>query len=302
MDSRNARGLQEKISLNCKYCQSDRVIKYGIDKGTQMYYCRVCQRKFARRDTLHQMHTRTADLAEALHLYYSGLSLNDIRRHFIDQDNNYFSKAAIYNWIKRFTDEAVLRTGSFQPEVSGCWLFKEITIGIDPAKVVLGQSYLKSRSVRKTALWLLFDIRSRYLLGYCMRLEDSHADFKVLLGTAVQISGKQPSEITADQSEKLSLNISHETPALNFIWREDEGLISTFDDIIDQRTRFVCALKNQATLEKFLSGWQLDYNYFKCQNRLGGKTPAQTAGINCPYKDWKSLLEGLSVVKNNKNQ
>jgi len=264
-----------------------------------MYYCRECDRKFARIDTLPQMHTRTADIAEALDLYYAGLSLNDIRRNFIDQDNNYFSTATIYNWIKRFTDAAIKKTTEQQPRVGDSWLFKEITIGIDQGKVKVQDAYLKSRSARKVTLWLILDARSRYLLSFQLKNSISSPDFQELLEIASRRAGKEPALIITDKavnflqkSEKADTTMLESRVILQF----DPGLISTFNDILDERTRFACALKNQSTLEKFMQGWLVHYNFFKSQFRLGNKTPAQTASINSSYGDWKGLIEGLYVV------
>lgn len=39
--------------MNCKYCQSENIIKYGKYKNTQYYYCKDCKRKFAGIDTIH---------------------------------------------------------------------------------------------------------------------------------------------------------------------------------------------------------------------------------------------------------
>lgn len=286
--------------MNCKYCQSDRVIKYGIDKGTQMYYCRGCRRKYARNDTLPQMHTRTADLAEALNLYYSGMSLNDIRRNFIDQDNNYFSKATINNWITRFTAAAIKETNSIKPDVSHCWLIKEIAIGFDPEKVIMGQIYLKSRSVRKAGLRLILDTHSRFLISLHWDSEDDFTDVRGLMAAAEQKAGKAPDVVVTDQTGVTFTNTGcayNEKSAGQMCFKNDPQLISSFDDILDQRTRFVCALKNQSTQVKFLQGWQVHYNFFKTQDRLGGKTPAQLAAIDFPYRDWKSLIEVSSSLK-----
>jgi transposase-like protein len=30
----------------CKHCHSDNVVKFGTYKGTQLYWCKSCQRKF----------------------------------------------------------------------------------------------------------------------------------------------------------------------------------------------------------------------------------------------------------------
>lgn len=280
-------------SRTCKYCRSAHVIKYGIDKGTQMYFCRDCQRKFARMDTIPQMHSRTADITEALNLYYQGLSLNDIRRSFIDQDNNYISKASIYNWIERFTIMALEETGAGQPEFSDQWILKEISIGTENNQLNTGGGYLRIRSARKASLWLLVDTQTGYILA-CQIVESaSRLDFRTLIEKARRQAGKDPEVIFSDQQV-----LEAEAPEMRkdfSIVQKNREVTESCNDIMDERTRFKCALKKQSTLEKFMLGWIVQYNYFKSQNLLNNKTPAQTASLQLPFNSWKEVVERAQV-------
>jgi len=79
---------QKTEILTCKYCQSENVIKYGKYKDTQYYYCKDCKRKFAGLDTIPKMQYSTSKVADALNMYYEGMSLKEIRRNFIQQHND----------------------------------------------------------------------------------------------------------------------------------------------------------------------------------------------------------------------
>ena len=75
--------------INCKYCQSENVIKYGKYKDTQYYYCKACNRKFAGLDTIPKMQYARDKIADALNMYYEGMSLVEIRRNLIQQYGDY---------------------------------------------------------------------------------------------------------------------------------------------------------------------------------------------------------------------
>jgi len=90
----------------CKYCQSDKVIKYGKYKDVQYHFCKDCKRKYAGMDTIPKMQYPTHQVADALNMYYEGMSLNDIRRNLIQQHNSYISDATAYNWVNRFSKMA----------------------------------------------------------------------------------------------------------------------------------------------------------------------------------------------------
>jgi transposase-like protein len=94
-------------SLVCKYCQSDNVRKYGTYKETQYYYCNDCKRKFSNSGAIPKMQYSTDKVADAISMYFEGMSLKEVRRNFIQQYNDYISDATILNWVNRFTDLAV---------------------------------------------------------------------------------------------------------------------------------------------------------------------------------------------------
>ena len=80
-------------TICCKYCQSESVRKYGKYKDTQYYYCNDCKRKFANPNTIPKMQYSTSKIADALNMYYEGMSLLEIRRNLIQQHNDYMSDA-----------------------------------------------------------------------------------------------------------------------------------------------------------------------------------------------------------------
>ena len=67
--------------MNCKYCSSPNVIKFGTFQGIQRYWCNDCKRKFADNQALPTMKTPIKHIASALSCYYGGMSLDPIQRH-----------------------------------------------------------------------------------------------------------------------------------------------------------------------------------------------------------------------------
>lgn len=65
--------------IKCKYCDSPSVIKYGLYKGVQRYYCKECRRKFAGIDRIPKMQYPTSQVSDAINMYYEGMSLKEIR-------------------------------------------------------------------------------------------------------------------------------------------------------------------------------------------------------------------------------
>ena len=58
-------------TIQCKYCHSNAVVKYGKYKAVQYYFCKDCQRKFAGINTIPKMQYPTSQIADALLLNLS---------------------------------------------------------------------------------------------------------------------------------------------------------------------------------------------------------------------------------------
>ena len=118
----------------CKYCQSPNVVKYGTFQGIQRYWCKDCKRKFVP-DKLPKMKTPTNHISAALSCYFGGMPLDAIQRHLQQQFGNYYSEMDIYNWVKRFSKEAVDRIKDFKPIVGDTWVADETVLKVCGRKV-----------------------------------------------------------------------------------------------------------------------------------------------------------------------
>ena len=77
----------------------------------------------------------TNDIADALNMYYEGMSLNEIRRKFIQQNGNYISKVTPYNWVQRFMDLAKNEADKHAPNVCNVWVADETVIHVNGKNV-----------------------------------------------------------------------------------------------------------------------------------------------------------------------
>ena len=118
-------------SVICKYCQSERIRKYGKYKDTQYYYCNDCNRKFAGLDTIPKMQYSTSKIADVLSMYYEGMSLQEIRRNLIQQHGDYISDVTALNWVRRFSKQAIEEAGKYKPQVGSVWVADETVLDID---------------------------------------------------------------------------------------------------------------------------------------------------------------------------
>jgi hypothetical protein len=55
-------------------------------------------------------------------------------------------------------------------------------------------------------------------------------------------------------------------------------------------------LKDIKSARLITEGWLLHYNYLRPHEALKGKTPAEVAGVNYPYRNWQEIVAKREVI------
>ncbi len=274
--------------MNCKFCESPNVIKFGKEKGTQYYFCKECKHKFADNQALPLMQTPTSQIADALNMYYEGLSLGKIRRNFIQQDSNYVSRTSPYNWVERFTKLAIKEADKYQPKVGGIWVADETVIEMDGKNIWF---------------WDIIDAKSRFLLASHMSYSRTSEDARILMDRAFKKASRYPRIIYTDKlraylrgiEQTFGCEAKHRQGS-PFDVENNTNLIERFHSTLKERTKVMRGLHTMKTAKQFLTGWLVHYNFFRPHMSLKDKTPAEVAGIKFPYRNWRDIVEKPSVL------
>ncbi len=270
-------------NIICKYCQSENVIKYGKLKDVQRYFCKDCKRKFANPDAIPKMQTSIRDVADALNMYYEGMSLAEIRRNFIQQDNNYITRTSPYNWVQRFTDLAVKEAEKYKPDVGSVWVADETVIDLDGKNIWL---------------WDIIDTKTRFLITTHMSYTRTTKDAQQLMKQAYERTGKIPRVIYTDKLraylDGIELIFGADTEHRRgspFDVGSNHNYIERFHGTLKERTKVMRGLHTIESARRFLDGWLVHYNFFRPHTSLRDMTPAQVAGIKFPFRNWKDVCE-----------
>jgi transposase-like protein len=267
----------------CKYCGSPNVIKYGKYKAVQRYYCKDCKRKFAGLDTIPKMQYSAYKIADALNMYYEGMSLLEIRRNLIQQHNDYISDATIYNWVKRFSKLAIMQADKYKPDVGGVWVADETMVDLDGKNVWF---------------WDIIDTKTRFLIASHMSYTRTTKDAEALMKQAYKRTGRIPRVIYTDKLraylDGIELTFGADTEHRQgspFDIEDNTNLIERFHGTIKSRTKVMRGLHTVESARLFLDGWLVHYNFFRPHMSLRDKTPAQVAGIRFPLRHWRDVTE-----------
>ena len=267
--------------IACKYCNSDDIVKDGINTGEQYYLCRSCKRRFNLKDALIHMKTPASAVSAAVSMFYKGMSVNDIKQELKQIYGLDVSDFAVYNWVERFTKDAVNITNQYRPEVGYVWLADETVIN------VAGKQY-----------WLLdvIDVKTRFLIASFLSPTRRVEDVQEVMKEAYARTGRIPKVIMTDHLEAYIYGIRHtfgdkakHLQVKKITAKPNNNIIERMQGTIKERTKVMRDLKSSESAQLLLDGFLVNYNYFRPHETIG-TTPANKAQIQFPYKDWEVLI------------
>ena len=282
--------MTEILETKCKFCGSSNVVKNGKSKkGVQNWLCRDCGKAFVDNNSLPRMKSPVNHVASSVYLYYTGSSLNEIRRHIEQQHGILPSDSTIYNWVKRFSKVAVEEADKYTPEVGNTWIADETVLRIGDNK--------------KYWLWDIIDSDSRFLLATYLSPTRGTKDAQNLMERAYKKAGKSPKAVVTDKLasylDGIELTFGASTKHKQggpFDIESNTNLIERFHGTLKDRTKVMRGMKTPESARAILDGWLVYYNYFRPHESLKDKTPAEVAKIEFPFRNWADVVLSQAPV------
>lgn len=273
--------------MNCKYCNSTNVIKFGTFQGIQRYWCKDCKRKFADNKALPTMKTPIEHISTALSCYFGGMPLDAIQRHLQQQFNAYYTEMGIYNWIRRFSQEAIDRVKDFQPAVGDTWIADETVLKVGGRNI-----------------WFfdVIDEKTRYLLASRLSESRTTKEAALVMNEAKRKAGKSPKRIITDKLaayiDGIELVFGANTKHIQgkpFTDTNSTNVIERFHRTLKDRTKVIRGFKNMDTARLLTQAWLVHYNFFKEHTTLGDVPPGVRMGTT-PIKDWAEVVSQTKTI------
>ncbi len=275
----------QTITINCKYCGSKNVVKYGKKGDTQYYLCHDCKHTFAGNEALPGMRFPPDQIATAISLFYSGLSIDAIRRELDSIYHVYPSDSTVYEWIIKYTKVAVNDAKFSNIKVGSVWIADETVIKLDQGVNVW--------------FWDIIDDQTRFLLASHMSFTRTTKDAEALMQKALDRAGKVPRIVYTDKLraylDGIELVFGSDTKHKQgspFDIGNSNNLIERFHGTIKARTKVMRGMRNKETARLIMDGWLINYNFFRPHEAIGNRTPAEVAKADYPYKNWKDVVIG----------
>ncbi len=272
--------IDKSKTLTCKYCNSNAISKFGNYKGKQLYWCKVCSRKFKADDASFRMKTPIKEVSSALNMYYSGMSINNIKR-FLEQEYTHSpSTATIYEWVQKYTQYIIDSIKECKPNnIGDTWVADETVLAVDGGKLWL---------------WDIIDIKTRFLLASRLSRSRTTDDAQILINKAVKQAGKYPKLVLTDKlasyEDVFYGKDSEHQQGSPFDVKNNTNLIERWHATLKTRTKVMRGLKNFESALEFTNGFLAYYNYIRPHSSID-KTPAEAAGVKYPYKNWAEIIQ-----------
>lgn len=237
-----------------------------------------------------KMKTPAKQIASAMGMYYGGMSLDAIQQQFKQDYNLDMSESNYWNWVKRFTKEAIKQAKDFKPEVGDQW--------------VADETYMKLGD-KTVYFWDIIDSKTRYLLASHASFSRGGREARVLMRLASIRAGKTPKVVITDKLRSYIIGVGDEFgthtkhiqggPFKTISSGESTAQIERFHKTLEQRTNVFEKFKDMASIKLLTDGWLINYNFFKQNEGCGNIPPAQAISKTVPFKDWNDIVRPEDV-------
>jgi putative transposase len=234
-----------------------------------------------------KMKTPAKQIASALGMYYGGMSLDAVEQQFKQDYGLDMSESNYWNWVKRFTKEAIKQAKDFKPNVGDHW--------------VADETYMKLGK-RNVYFWDIIDADTRFLLATHVSFTRSGRDAKALMELAQKRAGKSPKTIVTDKLAAYIMAIedtfgadSKHRQGSPFNVESSTSLIERFHRTLEQRTKVFQKFKDIDDIRLLTDGWLINYNFFKQNEGCGNIPPAQAMSKVVPFKDWNDIVRAKDI-------
>ena len=277
----------------------ERVVRDGWKNKQQRYECKGCGNHFFAEGKALYKQFPANQIAAAVDMYYSGMSLKQVAEHLEDtRDIPEPSKATVQAWVRAYTQlakqvmdgkvglDGTGRTATGKrvlADVGDHWVADEMMVRVGGEKLWN---------------WNVMDAKTRYILATRISRTRNTNDAIEVFEQALANAEAPPKKITTDglasyvDAARAVFPKGTEHEVADGIYElvnnnRSERLQGSFR----QRIKTQRGHQTRATAQEYLDGWAIDYNFFKDHHALGGRTPAQVAGVaeQVPWTEWEDI-------------
>lgn len=274
------------IYVQCKYCDSEKVVKDGKVKGKQQYACRACGHKFIEGSDFPKMRVESKIISTAIDMYYEGLSVRKVQNQLQKIFGIQIGKSAVWKWLIKYSNLVSTYVETLTPKLLGVYHVDETAI--------------KCKGVQKW-FWEIIDEQTKFLVAGHLSGVRSTEECVALFEKSIKVAKRNPVSIYCDGLpayvdgyNKVFYTMRKETRpelvrSVGIRNIHNQNAVERLHSTLKDRLKPTRGLKGEETVRTLLEGWAVHYNYVRKHQTLN-MTPAQASGINMK-NDWHVLVK-----------
>lgn len=282
------------ITLACKFCNSNRIVKKTLRQNKygdiQRYLCRKCGKRFSFNIGFEKMRATPQMITTSMQLCFTDEYFRNIKK-FLDLQGVKVNHVAVHNRINKYVNLMDNYLAKIKPNTSGVWRTDEL--------------YLRVKGNNKY-LYALMDDETCFWIAQQVAATKYTADVKPLLNKGKEITGKRSLTLISDGAPNFHEAYNKELFTLKnprtkhirhirFKGDHNNNKMERLNCEIRDREKTMRGLKKCDT--QILKGYQIYHNYIRKHEGLDGKTPAEVSGIMIEGENkWLTLIENASQI------
>jgi transposase-like protein len=272
------------VRVSCKYCRGRNVVKNGLRNNTQFWLCRDCGHAFVNNQALPKMKYPLDLVVKSVEKYYEGVSLHNISKEISQTAGSLPSISVVYEWIRKLTQSGLIEVRKHVPRVGDVWVVSIVSIWLNHHVYI----YIN-----------IFDAGTQFIIASKL---GKFEDIKTVFENARKLAGKSPRSIVTNGwrgymhavEQVFGADTSHIVVSLEKCPQVSADFIAYLEY---WRSVFKTKYKHLHSLDEniqmIVDGMVLQYNFFRLQEGLGKKTPAEAARIALPFHSWQDIAGAL---------
>lgn len=272
--------------MNCKYCDSENVVKHGKVDNKQRYLCKDCGHKFIEGSEFPKMRTEARIISSSIDFYFEGLSTRKIQTQIEKLYGVHVDHSTVLRWILKYSNLVSRYVETLTPQLLGIYHVDETAI--------------KCKGVQKW-FWEIIDDQTKFLVAGHLSGLRTIEEATALFEKSMKVAKKKPTSIYCD-------GLKPYVDAYNRVFRtmkketrpelvqrvgiksiHNQNVVERLHSTLKDRIKPTRGLKGEKTVRTLLEGWVVHYNYVRKHQTLK-MTPAQASGLNVK-NDWYTLVK-----------
>ena len=217
-------------------------------------------------------------------MYFGGLSY----RRAAENVGTYFDRPttpmSVYNWTRQLSNTANDILIDHKIPTSDEWVADELQVRVGG---------------RKYWLFNVMDSKSRVILAAHLSPDRDLRAAATVMRQARHRSANAPKRVKTDGLRSYQQAIRHAFALDEVKHVVSQGIRSEINNNFSERLqgtfrdrdKTLRGLKNRDSGQVYLDGLVLNYNYFRPHRALDGKSPAEKAGADIPFRSWLEVAE-----------